>query len=119
MVRKGSTQIPVSGVGSRVMGLSCRSGFTPRLLRGCFVGSRRKAAPTMGSRRKAAPTMGSRRKAAPTMVRNEVSNPGFWVAEEHAGKGVRHLFSTWGHVKNQRLTPTGVQGMKLGFASRG
>ena len=23
-------------------------------------------------------------------------------------KGVRHLFSTWGHVKNQRLTPTGI-----------
>ena len=23
-------------------------------------------------------------------------------------KGVRHLFSTWGHVKNQRLTPQGI-----------
>ena len=27
-------------------------------------------------------------------------------------KGVRHLFPTWGHVKNQRLTPTAPSGWR-------
>ncbi len=57
--------------------------------------------------------MGSRRKAAPTMVRNEVSNPGFWVAEEGVSRGGR------GQTLNLALTCKIARNDPDGRASRG
>ena len=31
-----------------------------------------------------------------------------WRLVKYRLNGVSHLFSTWGHVKNQRLTPTSI-----------